>query len=60
MALIARRGFSRIPIAQSDRKGSFSGYLLTKELVTVAPTEQRSITQYATHFPAWIGPAHTL
>ena len=58
MALIARRGFSRIPIAQSERKGSFSVYLLTKELVTVAPTDSSkacNITQYATHFPAWIG-----
>ena len=35
----ARRGFSRIPIAQAAKKSSLSGYLLTKELVCVSPTD---------------------
>ena len=63
MARIARRGFSRIPIAMSARKGSLSGYLLTKELVCVSPTDASQagvITQYATHVPAWTGPTHSL
>ena len=31
-----------MPIAQSARKGSLSGYLLTKELVTVSPNADSS------------------
>lgn len=62
MALISERGHSRIPIHHGS-KGVFSGYLLTKELVTISPSDSSSamgVTELATHEAAWTGPNDTL
>tara|TARA_B110001452_G_scaffold35041_1_gene26993 strand:+ start:195 stop:1709 length:1515 start_codon:yes stop_codon:yes gene_type:complete len=62
MRLIAERGHSRIPI-RHGAKGVFTGYLMTKELVTISPSDSASalsVTDLATHEAAWTGPTSTL
>ena len=63
MGLIAERGHSRIPVRHGAR-GVFSGYLMAKELVTIAPSDcgdgATTLAELATHEAAWTGPTATL